>query len=238
MDNVAARLGVFLDAVESLIAGMDFDAELFGDNFEPDHATRCLSLDTAARIGALAAGVREACRTHGRPGVSTWVEVDRVARLAAEAVKGHGQGNMKPWTRDRDRIRELLDELRLAGPQDEPAIDDQNVALRHSHASGATPVIGGDDGNKGEKGDKALMLAGKLTRNPRAILRAMMQEGATTMARSWNASELADHARLSGGQMRRAMETLRKHGLYESHRGQDGGVWLTPLGMAVAESMQ
>jgi hypothetical protein len=250
MADVPCPLGMLLDAVAIAIARMDFEVESHCLAATANHVTRCRSLDDAAGIRRLATGVRELCRTRGRNGVSTWAMVADLARLVAAAIEATGKGEGEPWLRARDRVRELLDELRVAGPQDEPVDGDHDVAVRSAVVPATPsrltqarpPAIGSDTqapaGGKGEKGDNVPTLAGKLTRNPRAILRAMMQEGATTMARSWNASELADHARLSCGQMRRAMETLRKHGLYESHRGQDGGVWLTPLGMAVAESMQ
>lgn len=90
-----------------------------------------------------------------------------------------------------------------------------------------------DRGNRAD-GNKVDAIAEAATRNARKLLRVMLAESATAKSRSWNMAELADHAKLTDGQMRRAMEWLRRRGLYVSHTGQDGGVWLTPLGAEVA----
>ncbi len=246
MDNVAARLGVFLDAVESLIAGMDFDAELFGDNSEPRHATRCRSLDKAAGMHALAAGVREACRTHGRSWVSTWVKVDRVAQLAAQAVKCHGEGNIKPWIRDRDRIRELLGELLAVGPRD-PRPDRDHDVVRSSSVPSAssrrerpptTIDVRSDAGREGEKGGKPAIVPAAQTANGRRILSLLLEHNAIREEDRVTREYIVDESRLTIEKVRRAIEhDLKPNGLIESKLGRDGGLWLAQAGIAAAQSV-
>jgi hypothetical protein len=164
MADVRCPLGMFLDAAASAIARMDFEVESHDLRGAADHRTRCLALDDAAGIRQLAAGVREACRPLGREGVSTWAMVSDTTRLLADTIESTGRGGGEPWLRDRDRVRELLDELRAASRQDEPPDEDRDVVVRSAVLPAAssrptparTAAIGSDaQARAREKGDKA-----------------------------------------------------------------------------------
>jgi hypothetical protein len=155
MADVPCPLGMLLDAVAIAIARMDFEVESHDLHAAANHATRCRSLDDAARIWQLAAGVREACRTQGREGASTWVMVDGMSRLLTDAIEAIGWGEAEPWLRDRDRVRELLGEILAVAP---PPVVVDAIVMRS--AAPATPLAGverraaraaGDKGDWGEK---------------------------------------------------------------------------------------
>ena len=104
------------------------------------------------------ARLRAACDEAGEP-------ADQVLRIAVEltesvspAVAAYREaGDLSQWGRNRDRVRELLDELRATSPQDEPP-EEGDVVVRSAvvpAASSRPAPIGSDaQAHAGEKGDK------------------------------------------------------------------------------------
>jgi hypothetical protein len=76
--------------------------------------------------------------------------------------------------------------------------------------------------------------------NPRKILRSLHDEGLISGQNSPGATytDIEETCDLTDGKVRRAMDTLRKYGLYEAGKGQVGGCVLTPLGVQVAKALK
>ena len=235
MADVPCPLGMLLDAVAIAIARMDFEVESHDLAATANHVTRCRSLDDAAQIRWLAAGVREACRTQGRDGVSTWAMVADLARLVADAIEATGKGDGEPWLTVRGRVRELLGEIITAAPSPDA------VVMRT--AAPATPIFeverrAATAGEKGEKGGKPVSAPSARTANGRRILSMLLEHGAIQEEDRVTREYIADESRLTIEKVRRAIEhDLKPGGLIESKLGRDGGLWLAQAGIAAAQSL-
>jgi hypothetical protein len=239
MADVACPLGMFLDAAASEAARMDFEVESHDLRAAADHATRWRSLDAAALIRRLAADVREACRTQGREGASTWVMVDGMARPLADAIKATGRGDGGPWLRDRHRVRELLGEIIAAAT---PPVTGDAVAMRS--AALAAPVAGVERRagttarQKGDKGEKAGETVVTLEPRDERFLLTLLDNGATNERDRLFKGDAVSFGRLTPHDVRQAAKRLKSLGMIGSHEDKRGGYWLTESGAAAAHQLR
>jgi len=188
-----------------------------------------------------------------KAGLSAIAMIEAGASLRDElavAANAYDDGDLDPWLERRDRVRELLDELRVAGPQDEPVDGDRDVVVRSAVAfatpsrptQASPPAIGSDTqdaaGGKGEKGEKHAIAPAARTANGRRILSMLLEHDAIQEEDRVTREYIADESRLTIEKVRRAIEQdLKPKGLIESKLGRDGGLWLAQAGIAAAQSL-
>jgi len=239
MADVPCPLGMLLDAVAIAIARMDFEVESHDLAATANHVARCRSLDDAARIRQLTAGVREACRTQGREGASTWVMVDGMSRLLTDAIEAIGRGEAEPWLAIRDRVRELLGEIIATAT---PPVADDAVAMRS--AAPATPLAGVERraaataDEKGERGEKAGETVVTLEPRDERFLLTLLDNGATNERDRLFKGDAVSFGRLTPHDVRQAARRLKSLGMIGSHEDKRGGYWLTESGAAAANRLR
>jgi hypothetical protein len=123
------------------------------------------SLRDPAFLWPYFARLRAACDETGEPADDVLrIAVDLIESVSPAVAAYRQAGDLKRWNRNRDRVRELLDELRAASLQDEPPDEDRDVVVRSAVVPAAssrptparTAAIGSDaQARAREKGDKA-----------------------------------------------------------------------------------
>jgi hypothetical protein len=151
-----------------------------------------------------------------------------IGELAVVTI-AHDDGDLAPWLERRARVRELLDELHAAGPQDPRTCRDHDVVVRSSSVPSASARreclqtiidVRPDAGRKGEKGEKPRSAPCRPGRS-----RTPAEEGAPFRAAFWmhdatdlipdDQRELRSAIEILGADPRpqEVFELLNRHGL-------------------------
>jgi hypothetical protein len=224
---VASR---FVEVADEIANGLDFAVEI--------PASRHQLADRLRALEWLRSDLRAEIPAAGPSAVRLFkAATDAIDELAPAVEACDQDGNLAPWRRSRDRALELLSTLRSSCRPEADSSPPPRPKPATATACHHDEQLDGLQGEKGEKVEKPELLSDKVSTNGRKILRHLLIEGADRRSRKWTSEEVADACNLSVGQYRRAMENLRKHQLYISQDGQDGGVWLSPVGVQVARHL-
>lgn len=170
------------------------------------------------------------------------VEAATVVRdQLATAVDAHDQdGNLDPWGRCRDRVREQLDRLRSIMPLDPIA---RPVVAQAVSVQPAAPRQSRDaTGEKGERGEEVRADSPTtivLDQEERTMLKTLLENDATSQADGsrLRREDVEEFGRMKTFAIRKAAKSLVEKGLITSFNDRRGGYWLTPEGIDAARGL-
>lgn len=215
--ELADAVSTFVETFERIGRGLDFDIEV-----------------SASRPAPAAPGLRPRLFPEWAWTWDAWAAVAQAARRSgptaapvyAASVEARDlllrplEGDLDAWRRHRDRIFAVLDAMRASCPPTPAAV--------------LVPITPEKPAIRRDMGTAPPEIASRMPHNAKRVLKFLWSEGATKPP-GFNLKDIAEELHISGGQVRRATDWLRKRGLYESKTGQAGGTWLTPLGAQVAD---
>ncbi|MFM8494084.1 MAG: hypothetical protein ACKOEM_00965 [Planctomycetia bacterium] len=219
----------FISVATEIANRLDFASRFPGDRLSL--AKRLFAIERLwwdLRVYAAAAGL---------DGVPVVEAATAVRDELATAVDAHDEdGNLEPWARCRDRVREQIDRLRSMMPADPVAVP--AVAQAVAVAPAAPRQSRDATGGKGERGEKAWIPPGVLSGHAARVVSLLFEHNATSEADRVTRAYVCEDLRLSEAVVRRAVEQhLKPRGLLNSKLGRDGGIWLTDAGIESANTL-
>jgi hypothetical protein len=222
--ELADAVFTFVKTFERIARGLDFDIEVSAGHPAPAAPGRRRFPEWAWVHDAWAA-VAQAARHYGPTAAPVYAAGVEARDLLLRSL----EGDLDAWRRDRVRVLELLTIMGASCPT--PA-EFEPAASAPLATRAAAPQR--TEGEKDGEGEKPSEIARRMPHNAKRVLKFLWSEGATKRP-GFGLKAIEEALEISYGQVRRATDWLRERGLYESGRGQEGGVWLTPLGAQVAE---
>jgi hypothetical protein len=234
--ELADAVSASVETFERIARGLDFDIEVSAGHPAPAAPGRRRFPEWAWVHDAWAA-VAQAARRYGPTAAPVYAASVEARDLLLRSL----EGDLDAWRRDRDRVLELLATMRASCPTPAVAvpvsITPEKPAIRRDTVTapvGSTPLVTREAAPSRTEGEEPSEIARRMPHNAKRVLKFLWSEGATKRP-GFGLTAIEEALEISNGQVRRATDWLRERGLYESGRGQEGGIWLTPLGAQVAE---